>query len=154
MCVLSIKVPIQKKSGNLSYAPRIYIYIYISSCRAVSTDLLDPLSPPISIIHHSRVVFKPISRIGTELLYIFSRWSTCLCSSMWRGPHEYITYEFVLTSPEVYHMSGSFNFDSFRDGWLVAVQQLFCGVLPPRPVQYCSQHSSVIAVKLFLHTFS
>ena len=29
-CVLlSIKVPIQKKSGNLSYAPRIYIYIYI-----------------------------------------------------------------------------------------------------------------------------
>ena len=29
MCVLSIKVPIRKKSGNLSYAPRIYIYIYI-----------------------------------------------------------------------------------------------------------------------------
>ena len=25
MCVLSIKVPIQKKSGNLSYAPRITI---------------------------------------------------------------------------------------------------------------------------------
>ena len=24
MCVLSIKVPIRKKSGNLSYAPRIY----------------------------------------------------------------------------------------------------------------------------------
>ena len=31
MCVLSIKVPIRKKSGNLSYSPRIYIYIYISS---------------------------------------------------------------------------------------------------------------------------
>ena len=29
MCVLSIKVLIRKKSGNLSYAPRIYIYIYI-----------------------------------------------------------------------------------------------------------------------------
>ena len=28
MCVLSINVPIRKKSGNLSYAPRIYIYIY------------------------------------------------------------------------------------------------------------------------------
>ena len=27
MCVLSIKVPIRKKSGNLSYAHRIYIYI-------------------------------------------------------------------------------------------------------------------------------
>ena len=27
MCVLSIKVPIRKKSWNLSYAPPIYIYI-------------------------------------------------------------------------------------------------------------------------------
>ena len=29
MCVLSIKVPIRKKSGNLFNNPRIYIYIYI-----------------------------------------------------------------------------------------------------------------------------
>ena len=29
MCVLSIKVPIRKKSGNLFKDPRIYIYIYI-----------------------------------------------------------------------------------------------------------------------------
>ena len=28
MCVLSIKVPIQKKSGNLFNDPRIYIYIF------------------------------------------------------------------------------------------------------------------------------
>ena len=28
MCVLSIKVPIQKKSGNIFNDPRIYIYIY------------------------------------------------------------------------------------------------------------------------------
>ena len=28
MYVLSIKMPIRKKSGNLSHAPRIYIYIY------------------------------------------------------------------------------------------------------------------------------
>ena len=27
MCVLSIKVSIRKKSGNLSYAPRIYLYL-------------------------------------------------------------------------------------------------------------------------------
>ena len=32
LCVLSIKVPRRKKSGNLTYAPRyIYIYIYIMS---------------------------------------------------------------------------------------------------------------------------
>ena len=30
MCVLSIKVPTRKKSGNLFNNPRIYIYIYIS----------------------------------------------------------------------------------------------------------------------------
>ncbi len=32
MCVLSIKVPRQKMSGNLLYAPLIYIYIYIYIC--------------------------------------------------------------------------------------------------------------------------
>ena len=30
MCVLSIKVPIRKKSGNLSYAPRIYLSVSVS----------------------------------------------------------------------------------------------------------------------------
>ena len=29
MCVLSIKVPIRKKSGNLFNDPRMYVYIYI-----------------------------------------------------------------------------------------------------------------------------
>ena len=29
-----------------------------------------------------------------------------------------------------------------------------CGVLPPGLVQYCLQHSCVVAIKLFLHTFS
>ena len=29
MCVLSIKVPIRKKSGNVFNDPRVYIYIYI-----------------------------------------------------------------------------------------------------------------------------
>ena len=34
MCVLSIKVPIRKKSGNLFNDPRIYnIYIYIYICK-------------------------------------------------------------------------------------------------------------------------
>ena len=55
---------------------------------------------------------------------------------------------------QVSHLSGSSNLDSFRDGWLVAVQLLLCGVLPPGLVQYCSQPSCAIAVKLFLHTFS
>ena len=31
----------------------------------------------------------------------------------------------------------------------MAVQLLLCGLLPPGFVQYCSQHSCVLAVKLF-----
>ena len=52
------------------------------------------------------------------------------------------------------HMSGLSNFYSFRDGWQVAVQLLLCEVLAPGLIQYCSQHSCVVAVKLFLHLFS
>ena len=41
--------------------------------------------------------------------------------------------------------------------WIVfvmAIQLLLCGMLPLGLVQYCSQHSCVIAIKLLLHTFS
>ena len=125
-----------------------------SSYRSASTDLPDPLSPPVSIVHLFLDVFKATSSIVTELLYIGSSWSSCFCSSMSRDSQEYIAYEFVLISPAVSSISGSSNLDSFRNGWHVAVQLLFCGVLPPGFVQYCSQHSYVIAVNLFLHTFS
>ena len=105
---------------------RIYIYIFVciivdvspssSSCHATSTDLHDPLSPLLPIVYCFRRVFRVTSRIGTELLYVGSCRSSCLCSSMWRGPQEYITYEFILTSPAVSRMSGSSNFDSFVMG--------------------------------------
>ena len=107
----------------------LYVYIYIcvyieyngltssSSCHAISTDIPDPLPPLFSIIHHFWYVFKATSCISTELLYVGSSWSSWLCSSMWGGPQEYVTYEFNSTSPAVSHMSGSSNLDSFRDGW-------------------------------------
>ena len=114
----------------------------------------DPLSSPFPIIHCFQQVIRATSHIGTELLYVGSSWLSCLCSSMWRGPQEYITYELIPTSPAVSHMSGLSNFDSFHDGWWVLLQLLLCGVLPPGLVQYCSQHSCVVTVKLFLHTFS
>ena len=111
-----------------------------SSCHAISTDIPKPLSPPLPIVHCFRQVLRATSRIGTELLYVGSSWSSCLCSSMWRGPQEYITYEMS-------RMSGSYNFCSFRDGWLMAVQLVSCGMMPPRPVQYYLQHSWVVAAK-------
>ena len=89
-----------------------------SSCHALSKDIPDPLSPPLRIVHCFRLVFRAISRIYTELLYVGSSWSSCLCSAMWRGPQEYITYELVPTSPAVSRMFGGSNFDSFvMGGW-------------------------------------
>ena len=110
-------------------------------------DLYDPLPPLFSISHYFRLVFKATSYISTELLYVGSSWSFCLCLSMWRGPPDYVTYEFVTTSPAVSYMSGSSNLDSFCDEWWMAIQLLLCGVLLPGLVQYCLQHSCVVAVE-------
>ena len=51
-------------------------------------------------------------------------------------------------------MSSFSNLEGFRDGRLVAIQQQICGLLPPGFVQYRSQHSWAITLKLFLHTMS
>ena len=104
----------------------------------------DPISPPLLIVHCFRQVFRAASCISTELLYVGSSWSFSLCSAIWSGPQEYTTYDLVLISSAVSRISGSSNFDSFRDGWLVAVQLLLCGMLPPGLVQYFSQHYELI----------
>ena len=121
---------------------------------AISAHIPDPLSPLLPNFHCFRQVFRVTSPISTELLYVGSSWSSCLCLSVWRGSQEYIPYEFVPTSPAVFRMLGSSNLDSFRDGGGLAVQLLLCGVLPPGLIQYCSQHSCVVSSKLFFHTFS
>ena len=143
---------------KLTHKMTIFILLTSSSSssgRAISTDIPNPFLPPISIVHRFRQVLKVTSRISTLLLYEGSSWSSCLCSSMWRSPQEYITYEFVSSSPAVSSISCSSNLYSCRDGYLVAVQLLFCGVLPAAGlVQYFSQHSCAVVVKLFLHSFS
>ena len=86
-----------------------------SSCCTANTD------PPTLSRQLSLLSLAPrrSSRLhpGPELLYIGSSWSSCLCLSMRWGPQEYVPYELVLISPAVFCMSGSFNLDSFRDGW-------------------------------------
>ena len=123
------------------------ISLWSASCCTASTDLPDPLLPPFSIVHRSRSIFKATSCISTELLYIGSSWLSCLCLSMWRSAQEYV-------------MSSSLFFQQcpaylVRLTWIVFVMGgkwpyscCFVGCW------YCSQHSCVIAVKLFLHTFS
>ena len=87
-----------------------------SSCRAANMDIPDPLLPLLSIVHRLWQVFRATSRILTELLYVCSSWSSCICSAIYGGPSEYITYELVPATPAVSYMSGSSNLDSFRDG--------------------------------------
>ena len=114
-----VKIP-QKKAILLCYITvnKLFVSIVISSsCRTTSMDIPDPFSPPFSIVHCFRLVFKATSCISTELLYVGSSWLSCLCLSMWGGPQEYVTYEFALTFPAVSRMSGSSNLDSFRDEW-------------------------------------
>ena len=84
----------------------IYIYTILSRCQHRS-----PWIPLTTILYLSQSweVFKPISPIGTGLLYIGSSWSSCLCLSMRRGPQEYIAYEFVLTSQAVSCMPSAPN---------------------------------------------
>ena len=43
-----------------------------SSCHAISSDILDPLSPPLPIVHRLRQVPRATPRILTELLYVGS----------------------------------------------------------------------------------
>ena len=97
-----------------SYISQIYFYISISSSyRNASTDLPDSHLQLVSIFRRSLEVFQATSCICTELLYIGSCWSSCLCSSMRRGPQEYIINEFILTSLAVSCNSGSSNLDSW-----------------------------------------
>ena len=92
-----------------------------SSCCAASTDIRDPLSPLLPIIHRLWLVFRARSHFLTELFNVCSSWSSWFCLAICGGPQEYITYELVLASPAVSCMSGSASLDSFRDGRQVAV---------------------------------
>ena len=108
----------------------IYIYIYHHHHVVPLTWISLTLSRHSSLLsitpsRSSKATFC----VHAELLYVNSS------SSVWRDPSENITYEFVLTSPEVSHRSCSSNMDGFRDGQWMAVQLLFCGVLPPGFVQ-------------------
>ena len=95
---------------------RWLLYSSSWSCHAISTDIPDPFSTSLPIVHCFQQILMAKARIGTQLLCVGSSYPSCLCTSMWRGPQEYITYELVSTSPAVPCMSGSSNFDSFRDG--------------------------------------
>ena len=90
---------------------RLYANKQISS-RTSITDIPDALSPPFPIAHCLRQVFRATPHIDTELQYVGSNWSSCLCSSTLSSPQKYMTYELVPISPAMSCMSGSSNFDN------------------------------------------
>ena len=70
----------QESQGYTCCLHALMIYIYISSswssCCAASTDIPDPLSPLLPIVHRLWQVFRATSRILTELLYVCLSWYT------------------------------------------------------------------------------
>ena len=114
---------------------------YIHSWSHVaSTDFCDSLTPFVPISPRSRHVFQTTSCFRTGLLWVSSCWSANTNTSLWRGIWENVTYEFVLASLAVSHMSCSSYLDGFRDRRRVAVQLLFRGMLLPWFVKYSSKH--------------
>ena len=108
-------------SFSVMFSDTVWRISSSSSCRAARTDIPDPLSPLLPIVHCFWLVFRVTSRILTELLYVCSSWSSWFCLAIYGGPKEYITDEFVLASPAVSCVSGSSNLYIFRDGRHVAV---------------------------------
>ena len=84
----------KRKLINSTVQKCIIIIIIISCCQHGS-----PWPSLDTRLHRPSFPASLQGGISTELLYIGSSWSTCLCSSMWRGPQDYIAYEFVFTSP-------------------------------------------------------
>ena len=69
----------------LAMVSHINISSLSSSCRAASTDIPDPLSTHIPIVHRLWLVFRATSCILTLLLNVCSNWSSCFCPAICGG---------------------------------------------------------------------
>ena len=89
--IIFIILPFMFKSFFISLVLSLSLNIIIINVIIIiiiivaTTDLPDPLSSPVSIIHRSRQVFQATSCIGIELLYISSTLSSCLCEGVHRS---------------------------------------------------------------------
>ena len=99
---------------------KLYISsISSSSCRVTITIFLDSLSqfvpyylsysagPLVYILCPYRAVVNKFSLVVQQLV---------VQHLLIRGPQENVIYEFLPTSPAVFHMSCSYDLDVFRDG--------------------------------------
>ena len=72
----------QNNSPVKSPIKSLWHFLSSSCCRAISTDIPDPLSPPLPIVYRFRQVLRATPRTLTELLYVGSSWSPCFCWAM------------------------------------------------------------------------
>ena len=80
-CIYSFEIKV-----NLPLDQVLYQDSSSSSCRAASTDIAYPLSPLLLIVHRLWQIFRSTTRILTELLYVYSSWSSCFCPAICGGP--------------------------------------------------------------------
>ena len=123
-----------------------------SSCCAISTDIPDPVLPPLPIVHYFRQVFRATSCISTELLYVGSSWSSCFacpCEGVHRSTSLMSSPLLLQHCPTcliliVFVMGGSGCTAAAL--WVAASRT--CSIL------LATFLCCVVAIKLFLHTFS
>ena len=95
------------KPGSISYYACSYSCYsitvnFLKICTPLSHATIDKILLLLSFYNDGLCIkllmmFHHYRRV--TLLYVGSSWSSCLCSSMYMGPQEYITYEFVQQCP-------------------------------------------------------
>ena len=101
------------------------IIIIIMSCWQHRYPWSSLTTPPYrSLLLAGLQGYIPYLHRATVCRFESSSW---LCSAMWRGPQEHITYELVPTSPAVSRMPGSSNFDTFMMGGRWPYSSCFVG---------------------------
>ena len=107
-------------------------------------DISDPLLPPIPIIHYFWQVSHATFSICTELLYVRAGHPAFAC------PCEGVHRSTSLTSLSLLlQQCPACLVHLILIVFVTGGRWLFCGVLSPGLVQYCLQHSCIIAVKFF-----
>ena len=147
MCVLSIKVPIRKHSGNLFNDPRIYNSVYLS-IYLITTRVLDDFNkyfnfPWITWYRYLRVL---INMLATKTIHIYfflsqtiSKKKTLLSFVQWiekrknTNPNDYVfNFDFPFSTTKKSYLSNPTWQISTLSGSCFDVIDLFHLQFPPR----------------------
>ena len=118
-----------------------------SSCRAASADIPDPISPPLPIIHRFWLVFRATSRIPhIAPVCMFEKVVQLLPGHMWWGHRSTSLMSSSLLLQQCPACLVRLTWIVFVIGGNWPYSWCLVGCCRQGLVQYCSQHSCVIAV--------